>query len=97
MQMIAFGRISDLREKRRESRKVKERKRTMSLRPDTNREGKQKEERAKKNVGAKDGRDGEALHQQHENENELKTEFSSSEMDSEAAGTDRTTDSEVIL
>ena len=95
VQMIAFGRISDLREKRRESRRVKEKKRTLSFRPDGNWEGKQMDERAKKSPSAKDGRDGAVLYQEHGTE--LKTEFSSSEMDSESAGTDRTTDSEVIL
>ena len=97
VQMMAFGRISDLREKRRESRSRKQ-KRTVSFKPDTNNEDKHNDIRTIQAMSVKDMTDGKAARQQKGYEREhSNTEHPSSGTNSESEGTDRTTDSEVIL
>ena len=96
VQMIAFGRISDLREKRRESKSRKQ-KRTVLFKPDTNKD-KRNDIRTTQAMSVKDMPDGKSAHQEDEPKREhSETEHPSSGTNSESEETDRTTDSEVIL
>ena len=97
VQMIAFGRVSDQREKRRESKSRKE-KRTMSFRLSANQEAKQTPGHIKQAPSPNDVEGREAVgsgHETHRESDDTTSSFSGTNSDSES--TDRTTDSEVIL
>lgn len=97
VQMIVFGRINNLREKRRESKRVKET-RLIHVRRSMSKEGKQTSGHAHYPSGVSVSPNDREV---HENDNiQLQSQDKdcpTSETDSESAGTDRTTDSEVLF
>lgn len=97
VQMIAFGRISDLREKRRESKRTKET-RIIPIRQSTSQEGKQINGHAKYPNDVSASPNGREAHGNGNIEPQLHdTDCPSTETDSESVETDRTTDSEIIF
>ena len=97
--MIAFGRISDVREKRREGRRTKE-KCVLSVRHDLSPEVKQTNGHAKHLNGlplSSDGRGGDANNDTALKNYDLECPFTESDVDFDSPGSNITTDSEIIL
>jgi len=97
VQMIVFGRINNLREKRRESKRTKET-RLIPIRQSMSKQGKQMNGHAHYPNGVSASPNGREVHEIDNIQPQPQDkDCPSSETDSESAGTDRTTDSEIIL